>query len=243
MDLMKLIQKYVFYISEGVTLYLLLASLLSKSYLFAILLIVICIVIFYFNSYIKQHPFYIIYKKHSLIIRDRSGKLVHFRSKCIFKPNYPYICRVRSAVSTDGSIGNFSGTICNSTNIDCTVSTFSSDKKFLIVEQLFSKDLEVYKKYTSILEFDFIDSYTKDQEYHIFRMESYQRKFSFSIVFPSGRHPTSIECAHDTKGDKVPLPQDALKPTASIDANGYKEYKWEIIHPRAGDTYRVDWAW
>ena len=241
MNLMRFFEKYLFYISEGVTLYLLISSLLSKSYLFSILLIVIFIVIFYFNSYIKQHPFYIIYKKHSLIIKDASGKLVHFRSKCIFKPNYPYIGRVRSAVFTDGSINNFSGTICNGTNIGCTVSTFSSDKKSLIVEQVFSEDLEVYKKYTSILEFDFIDSYTEDQEYHIFRMESYQKKFSFSIVFPSDRYPTSIECTHDTKGDKVP--QDALKPTKSIDANGYKEYKWEIIHPLAGDSYRVQWTW
>lgn len=243
MILLELLDKYLFIISQALSLFLLIISLLRKSYLFSIPLIIICLSIFYFHFYIRQRPFYSIYKKHSLIIKDSSGKLAHFKSKWIFKPNYPYISRVRSTVFSDGSIENFSGTICNDISVDCTINVFSSDQKSLIVEEDFSGYLKKHKKYTSVLEFDFIDSYTKNQEYHIFRIESYQKKFSFSIIFPRGRYPTSIECTHTKSRNKIPIMQNGLKPSEFIDASGYKEYNWQVMHAPVGDSYRVHWTW
>jgi len=188
----------------------------------------------------KKHPFYNVSIKQSILIKDRTGKLVQYKNDRTFRPNYPYISRTIGTVTSDGTIENFFATVSDS-NIRCTYRILPYLEKFKLCEVSFSEYLEKNKEYRIVSGFDFINSYTQSQEYHVFRIEMVDKIFSFSVIFPQGRLPKSINC-FCTKGETFilkSLPPAIITPLP----DGYKEYNWVIKRPRIGNTYKVKWEW
>lgn len=246
MKWLDIFDKYIPRISQAIAFVLIVFSIIKKYYYFSIPLTIIFITILYFSLRIKKDPVCFMYNKTSLIIRNESGKLVHVREKSAFRVNYPHFKKIVNRVCVDGSIQNISGTICSDGKNDDSIKVmaFSSYGKEILVDQRFSNFLKMGTKYTKNLEFDIIDSYTNNQEYHTFDVNSYHDIFTFSILFPPSRYPISIECfdKKDLSHSHVPI-ENLIPLTIFIDSNGYKEYNWEIKKPPVGISYKVQWTW
>ncbi len=243
-DIFEDINKFLVIIIEGLTILSIIDSLSRSSYLTTLALSSIGAVFLYFiiryYYFGKKYAFYTIYEKESLLIKDRTGKLAHFKDEWTFRPNHPYISQAKTTITSDGTIKNFFATISDN-SISCNFRILSYFEKFKIAELTFSKHLKKNKEYKVICGFDFINSYTQNQEYHVFRIEGFDKIFSFSVVFPIDRIPEDISC-FCTKGE-ILLLKDLSPTTIILLPDGYKEYNWVIKRPRIGDTYKVKWGW
>lgn len=240
-----LFNKYIPTFSQVLVLILLIYAIVEKFYIFSIpLFIILCFAIIFYNLNYTKRSIHIINKESSILIRDKSGRSVHYRTKNVFRVNYPYFSKIRNSVFADGTIANFTGSLSVDNNsINMTIECFSSTGGSILVEQSFPGYLEKHKKYNKVLEFDFIDSYIKKNEYHLFSIRHYIENYSFSVIFPPSRYPQSINCIHNRRLSKVSSKKEDLTPSIFTNQDFHKEYNWKIKNPPIGDDYKVEWTW
>lgn len=238
------IKKSLVVITEALTLLSITDSLRQNAYLSAIALLFTFGVIFYFiviyYYFGKNHPFYNISIKHSIKIKDQTGKLVEYRNDRTFKPNYPYISRMTRPIISDGTVKNFFATISDS-HISCICRIFPYHEKRKLWEISFSEYLKKNKEYRMFSGCDFINSYTQNREYHIFHVEMIDEIYSFSVIFPQERFPKSIKCFY-IKGASS-ISKELSSPVIISLQDGYTEYNWVSKRPQIGNTYKVKWEW
>lgn len=211
-----------------------------RIYLFIFLLSVLAIIILnLLRLRAKKYPISIKNDNILYTIEDSTGKLVHCEKNQLMRANYDFIKLYDEEIVVDGEITNIKGSI---EGAESTI-VAPSEKRGMTwdVQHVFHRQLPTSKYVKRTLSFDFIDSFTKNNEYVLCRILNIIEDFQLSIIFPMNRPPQEI------RGflKRGPIEIEKQKPPLQLYElpDKRKRVDWQIKRPKVGDIYKIIWSW
>jgi len=171
-------------------------------------------------------------------IKESSGKLVTCEKNQFIRANVGFITMYEEEIATDGKIRNFRGEI---EGIDSNI--ISSSKKEGLkwkIRHVFHEPLPQNKYIKRTFSFDFINSFTQNDEYIWLDIRNDVKSFILSIIFPSNRFPKEVKKFLKREPAEMNI-GPSLCPYTLPD--GRTRVDWPVKHPKINDIYILRWNW
>ena len=211
-----------------------------RIYLFIFLLVVLAFIILkLLGLRAKKYPISIKNDNILYTIEDPTGKLVHCEKNQLMRANHDFIKVYDEEIIVDGKIANIKGSI---EGAESTI-VASSERRGMAwgVQHVFHRQLPTNKYVKRTFSFDFIDSFTENNEYALCRIVNVVDDFQLSIIFPMNRPPQEI------RGflKRGPIEFEKQNPPLQMYElpDKRKRVDWHIKRPKVGDIYKIIWSW
>ena len=211
-----------------------------RCYLFIFLLVVLAFIILnLLRLRAKKYPISIKNDNILYTIEDPRGKLVHCEKNQLMRANQDFIKLYDEEIIVDGEIANIKGSI---EGAESTI-VAPSEKRGMTwdVQHVFHRQLSTSKYVKRTFSFDFIDSFTKNNEYVLCRIANVVEDFQLSIIFPMNRPPQEIRGFLKRGPIEIERQNPPLQMYELPDKR--KRVDWQIKRPKVGDIYKIIWSW
>jgi hypothetical protein len=169
--------------------------------LLAFILVVLFIVVFYFQRMISLPPFTVIANHHSVEIQDPHGHETRWRKTITIRPNHRGLNTfTHRNISCDGSVSNF--------RVDPNVTLLNTEviAGDHAVTVRFHHQPPPFRETTTWIEADFTDVFTAKQEGFILLADQRLKVATIQITFPQSRLPHEVRAIFRYAGTEEPLP-------------------------------------
>ncbi len=216
---------------------------LTTNYRTFLILILILFLVIFISKIIslrsKKYPVSIKNNHIFYTIEDIEGRLVHCEKNQLIRANQDFIATYNEEIIVDGKIENISGSIEGSES--ATIIAPVREGMTWNIQHVFNRPLPKNKYLKRTFSFDFIDSFTRNNEYIVCWIRNIVDDFEVSIIFPENRPPREIK-GFLRRGQIEIEKQDPPLYLYEL-PDKRKRIDWQVKHPKIGDIYKVIWSW
>ena len=179
-----------------------------------------------------KSPIIVVNAEHSLDFSDRN-RVVSKRTQKI-KPLSTHVVGLEEIIKSEGSIENIKASI--------------SGLKSKVEEQggteirylhHFDSRLFFLKSYERIFEWDYVDSYLSDIEFHKILVYYPTKAYNLTLSFDENKSPKKIE----VREEKASALLKSFVLNEHLLVNGHKIFQLKLNYPKIGHEFKLVWEW